>query len=102
MTATFGMVGTLKAKAEDRPRLVAILTQASELMGEVDGCLLYVVSEDHDDETAVWVIELWRDQSAHEASLQLSAVRELIAQARPLLIGAPSGARLNPISGKGL
>lgn len=65
--AAFGMVGKLATAPQDRPALIAILTQA-----------------------------------AHDESLTLPAVRDLIAQAGPLLTDRPDGASLIPISGKGL
>ncbi len=63
---------------------------------------MYLVSEDMADETAVFVIELWDDKAAHDASLQNEQVRTLIAEAMPLMGGQPSGSELNIIGGYGL
>jgi quinol monooxygenase YgiN len=100
--AAFGLVGKLATAPQDRAALIAILTQAAVLMQAVDGCVMYIVSEDADDDGLVWVMELWESQAAHDASLTLPAVRDLIGQAGPLLTGRPEGASLIPISGKGL
>ncbi|MDR7335995.1 hypothetical protein J2X21_005162 [Kinneretia asaccharophila] len=57
------------------------------LLAEVDalpGCLSYVVAEDPADDVTVWVTEVWTDAAAHKASLQLPAVKAVIAQARSL------------------
>ncbi len=98
----FGMVGKLHTAPQDRETLAGILTQAAVLMNEVPGCRLYVVSRDAADEGALWVMELWESQEAHDQSLTQPAVRALIAQAMPLLTGAPEGASLIPVGGKGL
>ena len=39
----------------------------------------------------MYVIELWKDASAHRASLELPEVRQSIADARPLLSGVFGG-----------
>ena len=98
----FGMVGNFSTKPEDRHNLVEILTQATNLMKTVEGCHLYVVSTDADDATKVWVMELWASKEAHDQSLTIPEVRDLITQARPLIQGMPEGATLQPIAGKGL
>jgi quinol monooxygenase YgiN len=98
---TYGRIGTLKSAPEDRDQLAAILTRAADLMADVAGCQLYVVSKDADDDTAVWVMELWDSQEAHAQSLTLPEVRALIAEAMPLLKGQPSGSALIPVGGKG-
>lgn len=98
----FGMVGKLQASAENRDALADILSQASTLMQSEEGCSLYIVSKDADDDTTVWVMELWDSKEAHDDSLKREDVRALIGQAMPLLVGAPDGASLLPIAGKGL
>ena len=98
----FGMVGKLQANPENRDTLADILSQASDLMQSEEACRLYVVSKDVDDDTSVWVMELWDSKEAHDNSLKREDVRALIGQAMPILIGAPDGASLVPIAGKGL
>jgi hypothetical protein len=63
------------------------------------GCRLYLVNRALDDPQAIWVMELWDDQAAHDASLQDEGVRALIAEARPLVGGAPDGAALELLGG---
>jgi quinol monooxygenase YgiN len=98
----FGMVGSLSTEPHDRQTLVEILTTAAEYMQDLDGCHMYIVAEDADDPAKVWVMELWESREAHDHSLTLPHIRELIGKARPILKGSPSGAALIPISGKGL
>lgn len=100
--SNFGMVGKLHAEPENREQLVDILSQASDLMQSAEGCNLYVVSKDADDDTAVWVMELWDSKEAHDNSLKREDVRALIGQAMPILIGSPDGATLIPVRGAGI
>ena len=98
----YGLFGKLTTTAEDRETLVTILVQAADLMRNAPGCHTYIVTKDANDTGAVWVLELWDDQAAHDASLSLPGVRELISQAMPLLQGAPEGITVIPVAGKGL
>lgn len=98
----FGMVGKLFTEPENRDTLIDILTQAAALMDDFETCYLYVVSKDANDDSAVCVMELWESKDAHDESLKLESVRNLIGQAMPILKGQPEGTTLIPISGKGL
>ena len=100
--SNYGMVGKLITAPEDRDKLIDILTQAADGMQDLAGCHLYVVSKDAEDEGALWVMELWESKQAHDDSLKLESVRNLIGQAMPLLKGQPEGTTLIPVSGKGL
>jgi quinol monooxygenase YgiN len=55
-----------------------------------------------DDFDGVDVMERWDSKDDRDRSLQLPGVRELIAQAMPILAGSPPGATLNALGGKGL
>ncbi len=99
--AKFGMVGKFLCDAKDRDSLLEILTDAANLMEAQEACSLYVISEDVNDEKAVWVMELWDSKEAHDQSLTLPEVRSLIEKAMPMIKGT-DGASLLPVSGKGL
>lgn len=92
---TFANVGTLGAAPGRRDELVAHLTRRSPDLEGI-GCLLYEVGVDDDPDT-VYVIELWTSADAHRASLELPAVQESIAQARPLLSGVFGGHRFEVV-----
>lgn len=98
----YGLFGKFTTAPENRDALIDILTQASKLMEGAEGCHSYIVSKDNNDATATWVLELWTSEEAHDASLSIEGVRELIAQAMPLLTDAPMGVSVLPIAGKGL
>lgn len=90
----YGMCGKLVAQAGKRDQFVEILTRAASLVGQLPGCHLYVVNEDLADETGIWVMEIWADKAAHDASLQDDRVKSLIAEAMPLMGGPPEGAEV--------
>ncbi len=98
----FGLHGKLKTQQGKRQLLIDHLLEAAEILQAHDGCYLYVISTDPADENTVMVTEVWRSSEDHQASLTLDAVKNLIAAARPILAGAPEGAVMHPIGGKGL
>ncbi|MEO6604562.1 MAG: antibiotic biosynthesis monooxygenase, partial [Aeromicrobium sp.] len=61
------------------------------------GCLLYEVGTNDDEPDTVFVVELWNDAAAHQASLALPEVQAAIAAARPLLSGEFGGFRFDVI-----
>lgn len=93
---TFANVGTLGAAPGRRDELVAHLTRHSTELADA-GCLLYEVGVNDEQPDTVFVAELWTSAEAHRASLQLPAVRESIAAARPLLSGEFGGFRFDVV-----
>ncbi len=98
----YGMTGKLTAQAGQRPQLVEILLNASQLVGSLPTCSLYAVAEELSDDVTVWVMEIWQNKASHDDSLKDEKVRALINQAMPLLGGPPSGAELNIMGGHGV
>lgn len=94
----YGLIGRIRAVAGRRAELAAILIQD----GTMPGCLSYVVAEDPADSDALWVTEVWVDQTAHRASLQLPAVQAANAKGRPLIAGFDSRVETNVLGGLGL
>ncbi len=97
----YAMCGKLLAREGSRPAFVEILLRAAAVVGELSGCHLYLVTEDVADPNAIWVMEVWADKAAHDASLQDERVRALIAQAMPLMGGPPDGVELTVVGGHG-
>ena len=93
---TFANVATLGVQPGRREELVARLTQPSEELAAA-GCLLYEVGVSEDEPETVFVVELWTSAEAHRASLELPAVQQAIAEARPLLSGAFGGHRFDVV-----
>jgi quinol monooxygenase YgiN len=52
------MHGKLVAKDGKRREFMEILTQTAGVVGEMEGCWLYIVNEDISDETSIWVFEV--------------------------------------------
>ncbi|HWA18500.1 MAG TPA: putative quinol monooxygenase [Devosia sp.] len=95
----YGLIGRIKAIAGKRDELAAILVPGD---GGMPGCLSYVVAEDPEDADALWVTEVWVDQAAHRASLQLPAVQAAIAKGRPLIAGFDNRHETKVLGGIGL
>jgi quinol monooxygenase YgiN len=95
----YGLIGRIKAVAGKRAELAAVLVQDDSSM---PGCLSYVVAEDPSDADALWVTEVWVNQGAHRASLQLPAVQAAIAKGRPLIAGFDNRVETNVLGGIGL
>jgi len=73
-----------------------------ENMGEMPGCLSYVVAQDPSDPDALWVTEVWDSQESHRNSLSLPTVQAAITRGRPLIAGFGERFETNPIGGHGL
>ncbi len=95
----YAMTGKLTAQDGKRNALTGILKRAADLVRRMDGCHAYIVCEDLSAESTVWVFEVWDDKTAHDASLKDDRVRSLIAEAMPILNGAPSGQEMTVAGG---
>ncbi|MEK6478457.1 antibiotic biosynthesis monooxygenase [Catalinimonas sp. 4WD22] len=85
----YGLHGKLKAVKGEGDALVEILVRASSLVSTAQGCHLYMVSRDSQENESVWVTEVWDSKEDHDQSLKMEGVRALISQAMPLLDGQP-------------
>jgi len=95
----FGLIGKITAATGQRDALAAILIDGTTAM---PGCLSYVVAADPSEPDALWVTEVWDNQSSHQASLQLPAVQAAIARGRPLIAGFSHRVETAPIGGHGI
>ena len=93
---TFVNAGTLGTVSGHRDELVAILTQHSDLLGEL-GCGVYEVGINADAPDTVFVVEVWDSREAHRRSLEHLEVQASIAAARPFLSGEFGGFRFDVI-----
>lgn len=99
----YGLHGKLSATPANGDKLAQILLRAADLVSTAPGCQLYLVSRDNTAPDDVWVTEVWDSQEAHDNSLQVPGVRELIGEAMPLLAGKPEkGQVLEVLGGAGL
>jgi quinol monooxygenase YgiN len=99
---TFGLCGKIVATPGDGETLAGHLLDAAHALQDVEDCQMYLVNRVPDEPDAVWVVEVWDSGEAHQASLQLPAVQELIARARPIIAEMGMRIEMQPLGGKGL
>lgn len=95
--------GQLTAKQGNREELAAILLDASRLVATAQGCQLYVIGLDPNDDNSVFITEIWDSKEDHDNSLKVDGVRALIMKAMPLLDGQPTkGQEIEILGGAGV
>lgn len=95
----YGLIGKINVVAGQRDIVVEALLSGTRGM---PGCLSYIVAGDPSDADAIWVTEVWDSKDSHHASLQLAAVQEAIALARPHIAGFGERFETVPLGGVGL
>lgn len=95
----YGLIGKVTAIAGQRAALAEVLLGGT---GGMPGCLSYVIAADPGDADALWITEVWDDQTSHAASLKLPAVQAAIARGRPLIAGFSNRVETEPLGGHGL
>lgn len=98
----YGLIGSIDAQPGRRDALLAILEEGASTVSDVPGCEVYIVSTSPEHPDSVWVMEVWRSQADHDASLNDERIREIIDRARPLIAGMSHRVVLQPVTGKGL
>jgi len=96
----FGLFGKFIIKEGERDNMVNILLEASISMNNLEECEIYVVNISQDEPNSVYVYEVWRNEAAHQASLNLEATQQLIKQAKPIIVGMERISTLIPMGGK--
>jgi quinol monooxygenase YgiN len=95
----YGLIGKMIAVPGERDALLKILLES---VGEMPGCLSYVIARDPKDADAIWITEVWTDQTSHQASLAIPAVRNAITRAKPLIKSFADHHVTDPVGGHGL
>ena len=99
----YGLTGKLLAQPGKRDDLIALLRRgATSMESEEIGCLMYLICKASDDENGIWVHEMWTSKEAHDASLSVPAVREVIGQAMPIIAGMANQFEYEPVAGIGM
>jgi quinol monooxygenase YgiN len=96
--AMYGLIGKMTATPGQRDALTAILLES---LGTNPGCLSYIVAHDPADADAVWVTEVWTDEAAHRASLQVPEVKAAILRAMQLMATFADALVTTPVGGVG-
>lgn len=92
----FGLIGQMKAQPGKRAELIEVLKEGT---GAMPGNLAYMLNEDRDDPDSIWIVEIWKDEASHKASLALPGVKAAIARGRPLIAGFGTSAKVRPVAG---
>ncbi|HNB51127.1 MAG TPA: putative quinol monooxygenase [Anaerolineales bacterium] len=95
----YGLIGKMIAAPDQRDALIAILLEG---LSGMPGCLSYIVAKDPVDPNALWITEVWDNQTSHQASLSLPSVQQAIAKGRPLIAGFGERFETEPVGGFGL
>lgn len=95
----YGLIGKLNAVPGQRDALLEILLEG---VGEMPGCLSYIIARDPGDVNALWITEVWDSQASHDASLSMPSVQQAIARGRPLIAGFGERIVTEPVGGYGL
>lgn len=85
MMNRFCKFGKLQAIKGEGKTLLDILLKASEELQTEETCFCYIVGMSQEEPDGVYVYEVWEDKAAHENSLKLEPVKELIQEAMPIL-----------------
>ncbi len=93
-----GVIGKIIAVPNERDRLISILLDGTKNM---PGCIQYVVSKDSEDDDAIWITEVWKDQESHKGSMALPSVQEAIAKGKPLIASFAERHSVEPVGGQG-
>ncbi len=95
----YGLIGRMTAVEGQRDALTAILLEG---LGRMPGCLSYIVAHDPAEAETIWVTEVWTDEAAHRASLQVPEVKEAIRRGMPLIATFGDAQVTMPVGGVGL
>lgn len=94
----YGLIGKMTAMPGQRDALTAILL---DNLGTMPGCLSYIVAHDPADDHAIWVTEVWTDEAAHRASLQVPEVKAAIRCGMQLMATFADATVTRPVGGIG-
>lgn len=96
----YGLIGKLKAKQGKGHELADILLEAANMLENAPGCYQYMVAQAQQAPEDIWITEIWSSRAAHDASLKLDGVGQLIQKAMPLIAEPPGpGTETYPLGG---
>ncbi|MFD4601910.1 putative quinol monooxygenase [Streptomyces sp. NPDC058464] len=82
----YGCMASMKTRPGFRDEVVSILLSAVDGLREA-GCDIYIVGWADEDDTTIWVTEVWKTKGHHDASLELPEAKAAISKAMPMLTG---------------
>jgi quinol monooxygenase YgiN len=102
LMAQYALYTRFIAKPGQGISLVNVLSRANTIVSDAEGCRLYIINREEDNEDIVWVTELWDKEEDHAISLTLDGCKELVTEASLLLKEPPRQTVLRALAGKGL
>jgi quinol monooxygenase YgiN len=97
----YGYVGSMRTKDGQRDAVIEILLSGADGL-RAAGCQVYTVCTAGDDDSVIWVTEVWDSAEQHDASLQLPETRAAIGRAMPMLTGEFTRQELSVVGGLGV
>ncbi len=80
-----------------RPALLDMLNTYADGLSEEPGTELFVVSLDPDDETIVWLYEMFKDEDAENAHRSSGGFAKMMTDMPDLLASPPAVLRMEPL-----
>ncbi|MGX7145182.1 putative quinol monooxygenase [Facklamia languida] len=96
----YSVYGSITAHPGKGEELQGYLLEAARGMEALDSCYCYIVGIHEEEPDDVYVFEVWENQDAHQASLQLPVFQQLIEKAKPIIAGMNDYPNLTIIGGK--
>ena len=94
MEEMYGLIGQMNVVAEKRSEVVAALIEGTQ---DLPGNIAYMIAEDLEDDTSIWITEVWNTKTDHANSLQQPSVQAAIAKARPHIVGFGTRVETRPV-----
>lgn len=98
----YSVNGFLITSSDKRDELLGYLLEAGKGMENVEDNFIYSVGIDPEDDTKVYIYEVWRNKEAHENSLKMEIFVDLIKKAQPIIKGMEDYPSLIIKGGKGI
>jgi quinol monooxygenase YgiN len=94
MEEAYGLIAQMKVVEGKRGVVIAALLEGTNAM---PGNIAYLIAEDQQDPTSIWITEVWETKEAHAASLELPGVQQAIGSARPHITGFGTRIETKPV-----
>ncbi|WP_299192935.1 antibiotic biosynthesis monooxygenase family protein [uncultured Erythrobacter sp.] len=94
MEETFGLIGQMKVAEGKRSEVIAALLEGTS---DMPGNIAYMIAEDLEDPTSIWITEVWNTRTDHANSLQLPSVQAAIAKVREHITGFGTRVETRPV-----
>ena len=90
------MIGRMEATPGNRDALARVLVTD---VGDMRGCVSYLVAVDPNDDDGLWIAEAWESPEAHHDWLASAHVQALIERIKPWMVGYEQRHELVPVGG---